>query len=146
MGFFYYFTSFNISHKIDYIKDYFIIMYFDLISSDFYKNNKSIITRYYDDIKLQFSTGYITALNESCFYVPVKGNNIVYKIPILFTNENNIVTAVDEKGRDLSPFLGPSKNFFGIKLTPRDIGCKEVVISLEDNSVKRFSENETIIF
>ena len=89
MGFFYYFTSFNISHKIDYIKDYFIIMYFDLISSDFYKNNKSIITRYFDDIKLQFSTGYITALNESCFYVPVKGNNIVYKIPILFTNENN---------------------------------------------------------
>ena len=80
MGFFYYFTSFNISHKIDYIKDYFIIMYFDLISSDFYKNNKSIITRYYDDIKLQFSTGYITALNERCFSVPVKGNNIVYKI------------------------------------------------------------------
>jgi hypothetical protein len=121
-------------------------MYFDLISSDFYKNNKSIITRYYDDIKLQFSTGYITALNERCFSVPVKGNNIVYKIPILFTNENNIVTAVDEKGRDLSPFLGPSKNFFGIKLTPRDIGCKEVVISLENDSVKRFSENETIIF
>lgn len=146
MGFFHYFPSLNISRKIDYVKDYFIIMYFDLISSDFYKNNRSIIIKYLEDIKLQFSAGYITALNEGCFYVPIKCSNMVYKIPILFTNENNIITAVDEKGRDLSAFLGPSKNFFGIKLTPRDIGCKEVVISLEDDSIKRFSENETIIF
>lgn len=147
MGFNHYFPYFNLSRKIEYIKDYFIIMYFDLISSTFYKTNKSFITSYLDNIKLNLSTGYITSLNEACFYVPVKGNNITYKVPIIFTNENNILNAVDEKGRDLSPFLGPSKNFFGIKLTPKDIGCKEVIITIEkDESVKRFTENETILF
>lgn len=146
MGIFYYFPSFNISYIKDYIKDYFIIMYFDLISSQFYLHNKELFRYYLGLITLMYSSGKITYVNERCFYVPFKTHSGTYKIPLIFTNDSNILKAVNEDGRDLSCFLGPSKNFFGIKLKPRDIGCKKVTITLQDNTDKSFNEDETIVF
>ncbi len=146
MGIFYYIPSLNISHIKEYVKDYFIILYFDIISSQFYLHNKALLQYYTEVLKMMYLSGKITHVNESCFYVPFKTHSGTYKIPLIFTNDSNIVKAVNENGRDLSCFLGPSKNFFGITLKPKDIGCKKVVLTLEDGSDKTFSEDETIIF
>jgi hypothetical protein len=148
MGFFYFLPdiSTKVNYVKEYIKDYFIILYFDFISSSLYLDNKKVFYNYLEAVKLAFLSGYITHVGERCFYVPFRTNSETYKIPLIFTEKQDISKAIDENGKDLSPFLGPYKNFFGIQLTPRDIGCKEVLLVFEDDSHKRFTENETIIF
>ena len=59
-------------------------------------------------------------------------------------SNNNVVKITDDKANDLSEWSGPGKNFYGIKLTPSDIGCKKVIVTYDNGEEKVFDEHNDI--
>jgi hypothetical protein len=125
------------------IKEYLILLYLELISSDYYKNGKSLILSYYQSLYLWCNVGNMV-LGSNTIYVPFKIKDKMYKFPLIIRVNNNIVKITDDKGNDLSEWSGPGKNFYGIKLRPSDLGCKKVIVSYDNGEKKVFEEHNDI--
>jgi hypothetical protein len=122
---------FDCSRPLGSIKEYLILLYLDLISSEYYNNGKTLLWRYYQSLYLWYNLGNVV-LGSNTIYVPFKIKDKMYKIPIILKPYNNVVKITDEKGNDLSEYTGPSNDFYGIKLTPKDLGCKKVIITYDN--------------
>jgi hypothetical protein len=125
------------------IKEYLILLYLELISSDYYKNGKSFLWSYYQSLYLWYNLGNMI-LGSNTIYVPFKIKDKMYKFPLILRVNNNVTKITDDKGNDLSEWSGPGKNFYGIKLTPSDIDCKNVIITYDNGEEKVFEENNDI--
>jgi hypothetical protein len=121
------------------IKESLILLYLDLISSDYYKNGNDFLSMLY--LKW-YSAGLF--YNKKFFYIPFFTKNKMYKIPIILRPYNNVVKITDDKGDSLELYAGPGKDFFGIRLTPKDLGCKMIIISYDNGEEKIISGDEII--
>lgn len=132
---------FELKRPLGSIKEYLILLYFDLISSYYYKNGKNFLSSLY----LWWYSGQL-CYDKKIFYVPYfkKPENIIYKIPYIFRHNNNVIKITDDKGNSLEEYSGPNKDFFGIKLTPKDLDCKHILISYNTGEEKLFLEDEVI--
>ncbi len=125
------------------LKEYFILLYFELISSQYYNEGKALLWRYSEAISLWYNLGN-AVLGRTNIYVPFKLKNNLYKFPLILSPSSDVKKITDDKGNDLSEWAGPFKNFYGIKLTPKDLGCKKIIIAYNDGEVKTFEEDENI--
>lgn len=121
------------------IKEYLILLYFEMISSEYYKNGKSFFSGLY----LWWYSAQL-CYNQKFFYIPFSTTKNMYKIPIIFKQNNNVVKITDEKGNCLNEYAGPGKNFYGMNLTPKDLGCKNIIISYNNGEEKLITEDEVI--
>ena len=121
------------------IKEYLILLYFELISTEYYKNGKSLLWSYWHSLFLWCNAGSIIS-GPKCIYVPFYNEDKIYKIPLILRTNDNIIKITDDKGNDLREWAGPYKNFYSIKLTPEDIGCKKVIVSYDNGEEKVFDE------
>ena len=135
--------AFDFKRPRDSIKEYFILLYLDLISSEYYNNGKSLLMSYYNTLYLWYKLGNIV-LDNRCDYIPFKIRDKLYKFPVIYKPFNNVVKITDSKGNDLSEYAGPSMDFFGIKLTPEDIDCESVIISYNNGEDKIVEKCEVI--
>uniref|UniRef100_A0A6C0DKR6 Uncharacterized protein n=1 Tax=viral metagenome TaxID=1070528 RepID=A0A6C0DKR6_9ZZZZ len=135
---------FDFKRPIGSIKEYFILLYFDLISSEYYNNGKTVLWSYYQSLYLWSSVGN-TVLGSNTIYVPFKLKDKMYKFPLILRPFNNVIKITDDKGNDLSEWAGPYNNFYGIQLTPKDLGCNKVIITYNNGEEdKLIEENEFI--
>ena len=125
------------------IKEYLILLYLELISSDYYKNGKSFLWSYYQSLYLWYNLGNMI-LGSNTIYVPFKIKDKMYKFPLILRVNNNVTKITDDKGNDLSEWSGPGKNFYGIKLTPSDLGYKKVIVTYDNGDEKVFDEHNDI--
>ncbi len=111
------------------IKEYLILLYLDLISSDYYKNGKNFLSGLY----LWWYSGGIL-FDKHTTFIPfiTRTNSNIYKIPYIIRPYNNVVKITDEKGNSLEEYAGPAKNFYEMKLRPKDLECKSVIISYDN--------------
>ena len=118
---------FEVNRLLGSIKEYLILLYFEMISSEYYKNGKSFLSHLY-------SCWYSAQLcyNKKFFYIPFTTNEKIYKIPYIIRAYNNVVKITDEKGNCLNEYAGPGKNFYGMKLRPKDLDCKSIIISYDN--------------
>jgi hypothetical protein len=121
------------------IKEYLILLYFELISTEYYNNGKSLLFSYYQSLHIWYNSGNMV-LGSYTSYVPFKIKDKMYKFPLILRTNNNVVKITDDKGKDLSEWTGPYKNFYGIKLTPKDLGCKKVIVTYDNGEEKVFDE------
>ena len=130
---------FEVNRPLASIKEYLILLYFEMISSEYYKNGKSFLSHLY-------SWWYSAQLcyNQKFFYIPFSTTKNMYKIPIIFKQNNNVVKITDEKGNCLNEYAGPGKNFYGMNLTPKDLGCKNIIITYNNGEEKLITEDEVI--
>ena len=115
---------FNCSRPLGSVKEYLILLYLDLISSEYYKNGKSLLSGLY----LWWYSAQL-CYNKKFFYIPFSTTKNMYKIPIILGHNNNVVNITDEKGNSLDEYAGPGKNFYRMKLRPKDLDCKSIIIS-----------------
>lgn len=119
--------TFDFNRPTGSIKEYLILLYLDLISSDYYKNGKSFLSGLY----LWWYSAQL-CYNQKFFYIPFSTTKNIYKIPIILGHNNNVVKITDEKGNSLEEYAGPGKNFYGMKLRPKDLDCKSIIISYDN--------------
>ncbi len=132
------------SRPLGSMKEYLILLYLQLISSDYYKNGKSLILSYYQCLFLWYNAGNMV-LDSNTSYVPFKLKDKIYKFPLIIRPSSNFVKKItDDKGNDLSEWTGPFKNFYGIKLRPSDLGYKKVIITYDYGEEKVFDEHNDI--
>lgn len=122
------------------IKEYLILLYLELISSEYYKNGKNFLSGLY----LWWYSSQL-CYNKKFFYIPFSTTKNIYKIPIIFRPNNKVIKIKDDKGNSLDEYAGPGKNFYGIHLTPKDLGCKSIIITYNTGEDKIFLEDEVII-
>ena len=122
---------FELNRPLGSIKEHLILLYLDLISSEYYKNGKSLLWSYYNSLYLWWNIGNMV-LGSNTVYVPFKLKDKIYKFPLILGPYNNVVKITDEKGRDLSEYAGPANDFYGIQLRPSDLGCKKIIISYDN--------------
>ncbi len=134
---------FDCNRPLGSIKEYLILLYLDLISSEYYKNGKSLLWSYYQSLFLWYNLGN-TVIGSNTIYVPFKLKDKIYKFPLIIRPSSNIVKITDDKGNDLSEWAGPFKNFYGIKLRPSDLGYKKVIITYDNGEEKVFDEHNDI--
>ena len=130
---------FQVNRPLASIKEYLILLYFEMISSEYYKNGKSFLSHLYS-----WSYSAQLCYNQKFFYIPFSTTKNMYKIPIIFKQNNNVVKITDEKGNCLNEYAGPGKNFYGMNLTPKDLGCKNIIISYNNGEEKLITEDEVI--
>lgn len=130
---------FEVNRPLASIKEYLILLYFEMISSEYYKNGKSFLSHLYS-----WSYSAQLCYNQKFFYIPFSTTKNMYKIPIIFKQNNNVVKITDEKGNCLNEYAGPGKNFYGMNLTPKDLGCKNIIISYDNGEEKLITEDEVI--
>ena len=118
---------FKVNRPLGSIKEYLILLYLDLISSEYYKNGKSLLSGLY----LRWYSAQL-CYNKKFFYIPFSTNEKIYKIPYIIRAYNNVAKITDEKGNSLDDYAGPGKNFYGMKLRPKDLGCKKIIISYDN--------------
>jgi hypothetical protein len=118
---------FDINRPVGSIKEYLILLYLDLVSSEYYKNGKSFLLSLY----LWWYSAQL-CYNKKFFYIPFSTAKNMYKIPIILGHNNNVVKITDEKGNCLDEYAGPGKNFYGIKLRPKDLDCKSIIITYDN--------------
>lgn len=122
------------------IKEYLILLYFDLISSQYYKDGKSYLTGLY----LWWYSAQL-CYNKKFFYIPFFTAKTMYKIPFIFRPYNNVVSITDEKGNSLDEYAGPGKDFYGMKLRPKDLGCKNIIISYNNGKEDKLINEDEVI-
>lgn len=130
---------FEVNRPLASIKEYLILLYFEMISSEYYKNGKSFLSHLYS-----WSYSAQLCYNQKFFYIPFSTTKNMYKIPIIFKQNNNVVKITDEKGNCLNEYAGPGKNFYGMNLTPKDLGCKNIIITYNNGEEKLITEDEVI--
>ncbi len=131
------------SRPIGSIKEYLILLYLELISSEYYKNGKTLLWSYYQSLFLWYNAGNMI-LGSNTSYVPFELKDKMYKFPLILRPSNNVIKITDDKGDDLSEWAGPFKNFYGIKLRPSDLSCKKVIITYDNGEEKVFDEHNDI--
>ena len=122
------------------IKEYLILLYFEMISSVYYKNGKSYLSGLY----LWWYSAQL-CYNKKFFYIPFSTTKNMYKIPIILKPNNNVVKITDEKGNCLDEYAGPGKNFYGMKLRPKDLDCKSIIISYDNGDEDKLIDEYQVI-
>jgi len=131
---------FDSNRIIGSIKEYLILLYLDLISSEYYKNGKTFLSGLY----LWWYSGQL-CYNKKFFYIPFCTTKNNYKIPIIFRPNNNVATITDEKGNSLDEYAGPGKNFYGIQLRPKDLDCKNIIITYNNGEEDKLIDEHQYI-
>ena len=132
------------SRPLGSIKEYLILLYFDLISSEYYNNGKSLLWSYYQSLFLWCNAGNMV-LGPKCIYVPFKIKDKLYKFPIILGHNNNVAKITDEKGNSLDEYAGPGKDFYGMKLRPKDLDCKSIIISYDNGDEDKLIDEYQVI-
>ena len=136
--------NFDFNRPMGEIKEYLILLYLDLISSEYYKNGKTLLWRYYQSLFLWYNLGNMV-LGSNKIYVPFKIKDKLYKFPIILGHNNNVVKITDEKGNSLDEYAGPGKNFYGMKLRPKDLDCKSIIISYDNGDEDKLIDEYQVI-
>ena len=132
--------NFDFNRPIGEIKEYLILLYLDLISSEYYKNGKSYLSGLY----LWWYSAQL-CYNKKFFYIPFSTTKNMYKIPIILGHNNNVAKITDEKGNSLDEYAGPGKNFYGMKLRPKDLDCKSIIISYDNGEEDKLIDEYQVI-
>jgi len=78
-------------------------------------------------------------------------HNKIYRL-ILHKNTgpSPVIMATDNHENDIThkiiEYAGPSSDFHGAQITPREIGCQAIELCLSNGNIIQFSENEIIRF
>lgn len=88
---------------------------------------------------IKFVTNYNIKTSKNKVEFSFYHNNVLYKVMLPVKDNPKFILITNEKHLDvtdvITPYLGPSYDFFGLSYTPRDFGYKELSFDIDDKEI-----------
>lgn len=117
-----------------------------LYAFDFVSATCSSIICFYTYIRNKYIQTTLEPFGKHTFKLSFYHQNIKYDflLPIKRGPKPDI-QIIDERGRDMSSFLGPNKDGYGLGYTPNMLKCRMLKLYIDGLFMKTIQEDETII-